>query len=855
VNAQRWRRINDLFHTALAEPRERRTDLLNRACDGDSALQHEIESLLSICEHGSSAFDSPAFDIAPRHRIDTSGAAPGQRLGHYTIRRVLGRGGTGTVYEAEQDNPARRVALKVIRPSPYLDELTPRLFRREGLALARLDHPGIGSIHEAGSENGCHYFAMELVEGVPLTSYAAAQRLTIRQRLELFVQVCDAVHYAHQRGVIHRDLKPSNILVNAAGQPKVLDFGLARIADPSAEYTQTIEPGTFHGTLAYASPEQVRGNPADIDVRGDVYSLGTVLYELLTGELPHKIAGLPLPEAARVICESSPRPPGAIDRRLRGDIDTIVLKALQKEPARRYVSLADLGADITRYLAQHPIQARPPSAVYALRKFVARHRVSSILVLALLVTVLASAVTTARLALLFAQQRDAARLARTDESTARTSAEQVAAFLEHLFEQANPVNQTVADPKLRDVIADGVRRLETELADQPLVRARLSSVIGEAYRQLGDFPQARTLLESAVQLIRAARGDNHPDLLVPMRRLQHALTGMGAHDLAHDVAREKLALCERLYGPQSAAAAGAYTELSAARFYAKDYSSAADYAGQSLAIRQQLFGPETPEVAESLHDLGHCLLSMNRLDEAEPALETALDLRRRLGAEDRLVALTCEALARLALRRGNPALATQYVRDQLAANRRAFHDRHPAVATALNNLATLVPLDEREALYLEALEIRRAAFGNAHQAVAGTLSDLAIVKMDQGSSAEAIALSSEALAIRRAIFGERADVVANSIRNLASIYCRSGLIEKGEWLLLESYAIFKANHGSSHPTAIPTLNALADLYKRLDRLAEAAHYLELIGHAQIADNKPENAEKSFCEAAELRARL
>jgi eukaryotic-like serine/threonine-protein kinase len=301
VESQRWQRIDELFNAALAAAAPLRADVLARSCDGDTVLRAEVESLLAAHERPDSALDSPAFDTA---RVPITSAAvaitPGRRIGHYTIRGILGCGGSGVVYEAEQESPSRLVALKVMREMPYLDELTPRLFQRESQALARLEHAGIAAIHEAGrSDDGWYYFAMERVEGVPLTQYAQERALPLRERLELMRRVCDAVHYAHQRGVIHRDLKPSNILVTQTGDPKVLDFGLARIADPGVERTQMTEPGGFQGTLAYASPEQVRGDPGQVDVRSDVYSLGVVLYEVLSGRRPYEVAGLTLPDAAR----------------------------------------------------------------------------------------------------------------------------------------------------------------------------------------------------------------------------------------------------------------------------------------------------------------------------------------------------------------------------------------------------------------------------------------------------------------------------------------------------------------------------------------------------------------------------
>jgi WD40 repeat protein len=387
MTPERRERVWTLFDRAAELPPEQRGAFLDAACGADAGLRAEVESLLTHATSPSEGEDGDALLKSPLVRLPVdltllpAPSTPGDeprlppRVGRYRILRTLGVGGMGTVYEAEQDNPRRTVALKVIRPGLTSTGLVKR-FTHEALILGRLHHPGIAQVYEAGvTGEGQPFFALELIRGVPLDEHAQRHRLDPAARLALVAQVCDAVQHAHDQGVIHRDLKPANILVDETGQPKVLDFGVARATDADLQTTTGhTEVGQLIGTLAYMSPEQMVADPRLIDQRTDVYALGVILFELLAGRPPYELRNLPLAEAARVVRDHEPPRLGSIDARFRGDVETIAAQALEKDKARRYASTAELASDIRRYFKQEPIHARPASALYQLRKFAARHK-------------------------------------------------------------------------------------------------------------------------------------------------------------------------------------------------------------------------------------------------------------------------------------------------------------------------------------------------------------------------------------------------------------------------------------------------------------------------------------------------
>jgi serine/threonine protein kinase len=561
-------RVEELFHAALEVEPGRRRVFVRQVCGSDESLHHAVDSLLAYHTEAENFIEAPAMDLAARELARDEDFRQGvekeraaewlpTQIDCYRITRMLGEGGMGIVYEAEQEQPRRNVALKVIKPGWASPEVL-RRFERESQSLARLQHPGIAQIYEAGTADAGFgpqpFFAMELIHGHPLRDYAAQNHLDTRHRLELMIKICEAVQHAHQRGLIHRDLKPGNILVEESGQPRILDFGVARVTDSDGEMTRETNLGQLVGTLAYMSPEQASGDPHEVDTRSDVYTLGVILYELLSGRLPYDLSQQ-LHEAARTIVEDDPRPLGAMNRAYRGDIETIVGKALEKDKARRYGSAAGLAADIQRYLQDEPITARPPSTTYQLQKFARRNRALVTGVVGVIIVLLAGIVVSTREAARAALERDRATYAgklATSERDHALAAERTAIaaetkawteqnravaarqqadiesakvravndFLQNDLlaqagarSQARPDAKPDPDLKVRTALDRSAARVEGKFQGQPLVQASIRQTIGIAYLDLGLFPDAQRQLEVAADLRLRALGAEHPDTL------------------------------------------------------------------------------------------------------------------------------------------------------------------------------------------------------------------------------------------------------------------------------------------------------------------------------------------------------
>jgi eukaryotic-like serine/threonine-protein kinase len=856
-----------------------------------------------------------AISLDSRVTLDSAGsgdATAGTRghrsIGPYVLIKKLGEGGMGQVWLAEQTAPVKRqVALKLIKGGFHSESMIQR-FESERQSLAVMNHPSIAKVFEAGStDDGQPYFVMEYVDGLSITRYCDSKKLKIRERLEIFIKACEGVQHAHQKAIIHRDLKPSNILVvevDGRPMPRIIDFGLAKAIPVQAdgEPTQFTEAGAFVGTRGFMSPEQTDPNISDVDTRTDVYSLGVVLYVLLTGMLPFDSEAQkkkPVDEILRTLREEDPPSPSskinsekqsaasAADSRstepqqlaklLHGDLDCIAMKAVERDRARRYGTPSELAADLQRYLENRPVLAQPASRAYRLKKYVQRHRV-------------AAAVGSSGLALLVAfATAQAVQLRRITRE--RDRANRITEFMTSMFKVADPSEargNTVTARELLDKASDNI---ETGLTSDPELRAQLMDVMGNVYGSLGLYPRAQPLLQRAFDTQRHLLGSKNPETLTSMGHLALVLYYEGHYVEAEKLYREELDLRTRILGRdhpdtlltlrQLAAAVkqqGRYPEAEKMEREALDLSRralGAEHSGtlkvinnlaltlqdeghpaeaeklyrQDLDVERRVMGPEHLDTIRTMGNLALALDDEERYAEAEKLQTEALDIERRVLGPAHPNALRTNAnLAWTLQREGRYPQAEKLEREALDIQTRTLGPEHPDTLRTMSNLAWTLDQEGRhvqaEKLERETLEIQRRARGPEDRDTLDTLFNLGWTLHQEGRYGEAEKLEREVLERRGRAFGpEHLDTLA-AMGNLALTLQQEGQVAGAEKLFREMLSVERRVVGPDYPQTLETISDLAAVLQKERRYAEAEGLLREMLAAQrrvLAADSPETA--------------
>ncbi len=784
---------------ALDLAQEKRSAYIAHACGDDGDLHAEVEAMLRSYDQGGTLLEHP---IARLGKVDDFMQETLTNAGPYRLAEAIGEGGMGRVYLAHRDDDAYRkeVAIKILRPGRESGELL-RRFQRERQILANLEHPYIAKLLDGGStEDGRPYLVMEYVRGLPIDTFCRRHGLNIEQRLVLLLRLCAAIQFAHQNLVVHRDLKPSNILVTSDGTPKLLDFGIAKILRPES-FPQTILPtrtGVMPMTPEYASPEQVRAEA--VTTAADVYALGILLYELLTERRPYPIDGGSLESIVEAVCRHQPSKPSTVvlrpdaprrgdsdsqpshlddptllSRRLSGDLDAIVLRALRKEPVERYASVAQFGEDIERHLNGLPVEARRGTFIYLATKFVRRYRVAVAVTASVFLLLIGFVLT------LLIQQRQL-RDERDRTLLERNRAEEVSSWLQELFELPAPSRARGEQVTARELLGKAQDSISRDLED-PELKAEMLSTLGQTHVQLGLLSEGVELLEQSIAITRRLETDGGK-LEDRLQQLTNVLTLQGEYQGAETIGREVVAL-----------------------------------------YRQR--GEKGAQVALAVAQIGHLRDLLGDPETAERLLTEALTEARNSG-EVLALAKVLEFFGDERMRRGDLADARAKFGEALAILQTAHGEIHPDVALMKSNLARAeqgFDYDRAEALFREAIATQRQLFDEAHPVLATALNNLGMLMFERLRFDEAKALFEEAIAMQREHSGEQNLKFANMLGNLGTAEQRLGEPQRAEELFRQALGILESELGDEHADHAITLSNLAELLlsqKRLDEAAELA---------------------------------
>ena len=861
----RWQRLEQALDELLDLSAADRPARLDALAGDDPAFRAELERLLAADAATRRGILDDGLDSLADAILDAPVATTpaGRRIGPYRVLGLLGRGGMGEVLLAERADGEyeQRVALKLL-PAERLGEDNARRLRHERQILARLRHPNIATLHDGGvTEDGAPYFAMELVEGEPITDYCDAQRLDVEARLALFDTVCRAVRYAHRNLVVHRDIKPGNVLVTADGVVKLLDFGIAKLlgdAESTVAEQRFLTPG-------FAAPEQLRGEPTNI--AADVYALGVLLYELLCGKRPH---GRRTDPAAmlRAVLEDTPLPPSravedddpaaaarscapaALRRRLQGDLDTIVARALEKDPAERYPSSEALRLDLERHLASEPVSARPASRAYRLRKFVKRHRLAVTLTSLIVLAILTGAVW---IGLLYARaERNLGRALAAESASAREAEtlRRVTGFLSELFEEASPEVSHGRDVTARELLDAGAARIERELKGAPDVRSSLQLTMSTSYRWLGRYDDALRMIESAVESRLDRFGPESPEYAEALTELAGLRSDRGELDEAEAAAREAIRIFAAARGPRSVSVAEPTSVLGATLIQQGRFPEAEVAMGTVLEIHEANPRPEPEWIASASNDLGAALSQMGRLDEAAVLFTRAVETHRAAGDSTHPSLSTyLTNLGDVRMRQGRLDEAESLMTRGLAVAEAAFDSSNVDLAERHNALGQLYDrlgrFDEAESQFLRSVAIWRANVDAEHPRVIWVLDNLVGAYTDAGRLAKADSLSDVVVAMSERQLGLESVYHGAILRTRADLRDVQGRHADAAALREQALGIYATAFGDSSPIVA---RRMVELARDRALIGETSTAAALYRSAIAVFELPENADDARGQA-------
>jgi eukaryotic-like serine/threonine-protein kinase len=888
-------RIETIFSTARKLHNDARLDFLDIACRGDTKIRADVDALLTELDlvSGIETVEDPDRTLAQTPaRTDGSlpSEEPSQMIGKYKLLQKIGEGGFGTVWMANQKEPVkRRVALKIIKLGMDTKQVIAR-FEAERQALAMMDHPNIAKVFDAGStEIGRPYFVMELVKGVPILEYCDTEKLDTRSRLNLFVLVCQAIQHAHQKGIIHRDIKPGNVLVtfhDGVPVPKVIDFGIAKAT--SQELTQKTLFTEHHqmiGTPAYMSPEQAEMSGLDIDTRSDIYSLGVLLYELLTGTTPfahQELMERGFGEMMRIIREETPHKPStrlstlgetgtrtALQRHtdirklglvLRGDLDWIVMKCLEKDRARRYDTANGIAEDIRRHLTDEPVTAGPPSASYRLHKFVKRNRntvVASIAIACILVLGVVGTSTgmvwaineraraddeATRANLSAAAETEARKTAQANEKRAVDEAQRA----ERELARANEIKKLITEmlqsirPEeamgtditlLKGILDDASERLENGNISDELIEAELHEVIGGVYSSLGLYSDSDKHYPHMLSIRSRLLGDQHQETLASMSILATLRQEQNLYPQAEQLYLQALEGQRAMLGEEDYDTLQTITNLSTLYRTLGRYDEAEPLVKQAIEIYQRLHGPESLSSLSVMLNLATVYLSSGRWSEAEALfLQVFESLRRVVGDEDPNTLICVNNLATLYTNQGRYREAEELVLEWIEIVQRIYGQEHPSTLNMFTTLANIYGYQERyeesEEIILKSIEINQRTLGEEHSATLTSMMNLGMIYNDLRKFEEAESIYLSVLKVQRANFSQDDPGRLTVMNNLALLYSDQGRIEEAEALGLETIEIQRRAWGGDHPSTLGSISNLGHLYISMERYEDAAKRFE-----------------------------